>query len=168
LSPVFPQHIFLFGLAGAGKSYLGRIIAERFAYTPYDLDRDLTPTMIAAVAAGKPFTDAMRDEYFEVVIQRIAELASLHPRLVLMQGAYRERHRSRVQREYPEMQFVWIDAPLALIQQRLSMRGDAISPEYAAVIMKSFEPPPPDAKRLVNDLVAHEDLAKRFECLFRI
>jgi hypothetical protein len=47
------------------------------------------------------------------------------------------------------------------------MRGDTISPEYAAVIMQSFEPPHPEGKRLINDLTSHEQLAKRFEALFR-
>ncbi len=167
MEPSPPHCLFLFGLAGAGKTYLGRLIAERFGYTAYDLDSDLTPEMREAIAAKLPYTEEMRDEFFDVVIRRIAELKVLHPRLVLMQAAYKERHRIKVRQAYPEIQFVWVDAPLEIIQQRLTARRDAISPEYALSIMANFEPPCDLSMRLVNDLSAHDDLARRFEELLR-
>ena len=56
-----PDYVFLFGLAGAGKTYCGRLIAEELGYFSYDLDVDCTPQMRAAIAEGRPFTDQMRD-----------------------------------------------------------------------------------------------------------
>lgn len=166
MNPRLPHTVFLYGLAGAGKSYVGWIIAERFGYSPYDLDKDLTSAMRQAIVAKVPFTDEMRDEYFDVVIRRIGELKTLHPRLVVMQGAYKERHRNKVRDAHSDVEFVWVDAPEALIRQRLTVRGDVVSPEYAATIAANFEVPPEGSIRLLNDNSARDELAKRFEELF--
>jgi gluconokinase len=166
LSPRLPNTVFLFGLAGAGKSYIGSILAERFGYTPYDLDNDLTPAIRQAIAAKDAFTDEMRDEYFDVVIRRIAELKALHPRLVLMQGAYKERHRSKIRQAYSDIEFVWVEAPQDLVGHRLTARADGVSPDYARAIATNFEVPPESSIRLLNDESSRDELARRFEDLF--
>lgn len=167
LNPGIPKLVFLFGLAGVGKSYVGKIVAERFGYIAYDLDSDLTPAMREAIARRVPFTEEMRDEFFDVVVRRITELSAEHSYLVLMQGAYKERHRAMVRQVHPEIQFVWIDAPIETLRQRLTARADAISPDYASSIMSHFEPPREESSlRLVNDTSSREELARRFEGLF--
>ncbi len=169
MNPGIPKLVFLFGLAGVGKSYVGRVVADRFGYTAYDLDSDLTPAMREAIAAQLPFTEEMRDEFFDVVVHRVTELSAAHSHLVFMQGAYKERHRLKVRQAHPEIQFVWIDAPMEVLRQRLTARADAISPDYASSIMSHFEPPREESSlRLVNDTSSHEELARRFEALFRV
>ncbi len=169
MKPGTPNLVFLFGLAGVGKSYVGRVVADRFGYTAYDLDRDLTPAMREAIAAHAQFTEEMRDDFFDVVVRRITELTAVHSRMVFMQGAYKERHRVEVRQAHPELQFVWIDAPLEILRQRLTARADAISADYASKIMSNFEPPREDLSlRLVNDTSSHDELARRFEALFRV
>ncbi len=167
MKPEIPSLVFLFGLSGVGKSYVGRVLADRFGYVAYDLDSDLTPPMREAIAAHLPFTENMRDDFFDVVARRIKELAAVHPRLVLMQGAYKERHRVRVCQAHPAIRFVWIDAPKELLLQRLTARADAVSADYASKIMSNFEPPREEASlRLMNDTSSHDELARRFEALF--
>ncbi len=162
-----PNLVFLFGLAGVGKSYVGRVLAERFGYAAYDLDSDLTPAMRRAIADRIAFTEQMRDEFFDVVESRITELVAVYPRLVLTQGAYKERHRMKISQCHPEIKFVWIDAPVEILRQRLATRADSIAPDYAFRIMSNFEPPgDPAALRLLNDTSSHGELARRFEVLF--
>jgi len=54
--------IFLFGLLGCGKNYVGKIF-EEFGFHLYDADKDLTPRMKRAIAKQQAFTEQMRDEY---------------------------------------------------------------------------------------------------------
>lgn len=162
-----PSVVFLFGFAGAGKNFCAEVLARRFRYEIYDLDHHITPAMRTAIADGQSFTDEMRDEFFAVVRSEIAELLQRYPRLILHQGAYKERHRIAIRSAYPPIEFVWVTAPQEMIVQRLMQRGTPVSAEYAAAIAKNFEPPEPLAKVLVNDTSCEQELAMRFVSLFK-
>ena len=161
-SAVYPEVLFLFGLSGAGKNYCGQLFAGNMGYFFYDLDLDMTPAMRAAIAEGRAFTDEIRDEFFEVVIGRIAELRASHPRLILAQGAYKERHRQRVREAHPGLEFVWIDAPDEVILARLRRRAGGVSTSYASSIRLNFEPPA-NGHTVHNDGVSNDTLWERFK-----
>ena len=161
-----PHYIFLYGLTGVGKSYCGKALAQALGAYFYDLDEDITDAMRVAIAEGRPFTDQLRDEFFEVVCKRISDLKASHPRCIFAQGAYRQRHRDRVHREHPDVVFVMVDAPYELIRQRVQRRSGAVSNDYAATLKKSFEEPPSDGLVLVNDNCSSSELLQRFHKLF--
>lgn len=160
-----PDLLFLFGLAGAGKTFCGNLLAERLGYYCYDLDVDCTPAMRQAIAERRPFTDGMRDEFFAIVCKRIEELREKHLRIIVMQAAYKKRHRDLVTRQFPGLEMVWIDAPDALICQRLQARGDAVNADYATTIRSNFEAPSA-GRRLVNDVADSHQIWERFQALF--
>ena len=161
-----PSLLFFFGLAGAGKTFCGNLISARLGYHCYDLDSDCTPAMRAAIGEGRPFTDAMRDEFFVIVSDRIRELKGRYSKVLVMQAAYRERHRALVASEHPGLALVWVDAPDELITRRLRARGDVVSAEYATKIRANFEPPK-GGPRLINDVADPEQILVRFVDLFR-
>ncbi len=136
-----PPLLFLFGLAGAGKSHVARLLASHADYVVYEGDGDLPPSMRAAIARKEPFTDAMRDELCTRLIARIQELSATHPRLVVTQALYKEQHRQRVQQAFPAMKFLWVRASDDTIRERLVSRGDAVTPDYAAKMRRNFEVP---------------------------
>ncbi len=160
-----PSLLFFFGLAGAGKTFCGNLISERLGYHCYDLDADCTPIMREAIATGTPFTDVMRDEFFGIVSRRIGELKQRYSKVLVMQAAYKERHRALVASEHPGLALVWVDAPDELITRRLQARGDAVSAEYATKIRANFQPPSAGA-RLINDVADQEQILQRFVELF--
>ena len=160
-----PPLLFFFGLAGSGKTFCGNLISARLGYHCYDLDADCTPAMRAAISEGQPFTDEMRDEFFTIVSGRIRELRETHQKVLVMQAAYKERHRAFVASEHPGVALVWVDAPDELITQRLQARGDAVSAEYATKIRANFQPPSV-GPRLVNDVADPEQVLARFIELF--
>jgi len=162
-----PSLLFFFGLAGAGKTFCGNLISERLGYFCYDLDADCTSEMRQAIAEGMPFTDTMRDEFFEIVSQRIGELRQKHPKVLVMQAAYKERHRAFVASEHPGLALVWVDAPDELIRRRLQARGDTVSAEYATKIRANFQPPSA-GPRLINDVADPEQVLQRFVTLFAV
>ena len=158
---VSPDLIFLFGLSGAGKSYCGKLFASRLGYEFYDLDTDMTPAMRQAISEGRPFTDEIRDEFFEVVCKRIGELRREHRKIVFAQGAYKELHRGKVRFAHPSIEFIWIDAPDDIIVARIKARGIGVSSAYAASIRAHFEAPL-GGRCIVNDGTPDDALWERF------
>ncbi|MEX0739406.1 MAG: AAA family ATPase [Pseudohongiella sp.] len=158
---------FLFGLSGSGKSYAGDVIAQAKGWPVYHADDDITPAMRRALAESRPFTDAMRDDYFVLLADRIrarqAQQAAGQP-LIVTQGAYKRRSRLYLQQQIPGLSLIWIDAPDAMISQRLSLREAGIKPESAAALRQDFECPPPGCLKIVNDSGEDHILAQFETC----
>ncbi len=133
--------IYLFGLPAAGKNYVGRVLAEAFGYTFYDGDDDLTPEMRAAVRAEQPFTDAMRDRYYALLIERLAELTAAQPDLAFCQATFKERHRQQIAAACPDVAFVLVEADETVRMARLAQGGNPVTVEYARRIAAFFETP---------------------------
>ncbi len=133
--------IYLFGLPAAGKNYVGRVLAEEFGYTFYDGDLDLTPEMRDAVREERPFTAGMRDRYYAILIDRIAELRAGSPDLAFGQATFKEHHRQLVQSAFPDVVFVLVEASAVVRAERLSRGGNPVTVEYARRIDGLFERP---------------------------
>jgi gluconokinase len=157
-----PNYFFFYGLTGVGKSYCGKAIARMLNAHFYDLDRDITDSMRAAIAAEQPFAEEVRDEFFEVVCQRIAAVKAEHPRCVFAQGAYRKKHRELVQRNHPDVLFVMVDAPERIVRERVRGRARGVSPNYAEILKASFESAPLGGLVLMNDGCSDSELERRF------
>jgi len=150
-----PALLLLFGLAGAGKSHVAKLLAARADYLVYEGDGDLPASMRAAIARKEPFTDAMRDELCTRLIARMKELTVTHPRVVVTQALYKKQHRQRMQQAFPAMKLIWVRASDDLIRDRLVARGDAVTPEYAAQMRRNFEAPG-EGPEVLNEGSEHE------------
>ncbi|MCZ2115333.1 MAG: hypothetical protein LC131_16115 [Anaerolineae bacterium] len=133
--------IYLFGLPAAGKNYVGEILADEFNYTFYDGDLDLTPEMRDAVHDGRPFTAEMRDRFYGLLIDRIAELRSAYPNLAFCQATFKEHHRELIAAAHPDIVYVLVEADEAVRLARLSHGNNPVTVEYARMIAGFFEPP---------------------------
>lgn len=160
-----PKLLFLFGVSGAGKTFVGQLISRNLGYFHYDLDQDLTPAMRAAITANRSFTEAERDEYFQVVRARIHEIAGRHSTVVFTQAAYKERHRDFLRQHIPLLRMIWIKASRDVIYERLRTRQGGVPADYADSIERNFEAPL-SGMALLNDAVSAEELWKRFNELF--
>ena len=160
-----PHLILFFGVAGVGKSFAGREIGLRSGYYHYELDQDLTAAMLKAISNQEPFTDAMRDEFFEVVQRRIQEVSVQYPKSIFTQGAYREKHRALLRERISGLECVWVQAPSDVVIERLRKRGESVSVDYAALIERNFEAPT-TGKILLNDRCSGDELHRRFLRLY--
>jgi len=133
--------LYLFGLPAAGKNYVGQVLADEFGYTFYDGDLDLTDELRDAVRDGRPFTDAMRDRFYDTLVQRIAELRRDHADLAFCQATFKERHREQMAAAFPDVVFVLVAADEAVRLARLARGGNPVTVEYAQRIAAFFEPP---------------------------
>lgn len=142
---------FLFGLSGAGKNYVGDLLSKQTGWPVYHADQDLTEEMRLALAQTRPFTDAMRDDYFASLPALIRQHQQRGLPLIVTQGAYKKRHREYLQQHLPQIQFVWVDAPHALILQRLGSRRQGIGADSAAALFRDFEVPPEESCIVVHN-----------------
>lgn len=156
--------IYLFGLPAAGKNYVGRVLAEEFGYTFYDGDLDLTQEMRDAVREERPFTAGMRDRYFALLIDRIAELRAGFPDLAFGQATFKEHHRHLVQRAFPDVVFVLVVASAAVRAERLSRGGNPVTVDYARRIDGLFERPRHPHFIITNDY-GREEIIRQLESL---
>ncbi|MCG2634303.1 MAG: AAA family ATPase [Gammaproteobacteria bacterium] len=146
-----PSVLLLFGLAGCGKTHVGRLAAQLAGRFFYDADVDVTPAMAAALAAQQPFTDAMRDEFFGLMADRVVALQQTHGELVVTQAVYRQKHRDYLLSRLPGLELVLVEANEELISQRIQARSAGISLASATALRADFEVPGPEIRRIRND-----------------
>ena len=163
--PPEPPIVYLFGLAGAGKNWVGELLQRHFGYFFYDADKEATPAMRQAIAGGAHFSETMRDEFMEVVAGRISELRELHPKLAVAQATYKERHRQRLRELFPKAMFLWVRATQTLLVERLQKRKDWLAPNYASQIAANFEKPDDSCLVLEND-AGEEEAVERLRRIF--
>ena len=160
--------LYLFGLPAAGKNYVGRVLAEAFGYTFYDGDLDLTPEMRDAVREERPFTDTMRDRYYAVLVERIADLRAEHPALAFCQATFKERHRRLIAAAFPDVVFVLVAADEATRLARLAGGNNPVTVAYARQIAAFFEPPTHPHHVIVNEGGRAEVVAQLADLLARL
>jgi gluconokinase len=90
------QGWFIFGQIGAGKSSLGAAAARALGVHFHEGDQDLPESLVAAIRERRPFTDALRDEFADVLGNRIDQLKRDHERFILAQGLFYNRQRHRL------------------------------------------------------------------------
>ncbi|KJG37416.1 hypothetical protein UA32_12975 [Photobacterium angustum] len=145
-----PSVLFLFGLSGAGKSYVGDVIGAHDDWFVYHADDDLTDDMREVIGANKPFTDEMRDDFFIRISQKVNHFRTLYPRVVVTQGAYKKQHRDFLRQNITDIDMIYVTATDSLIHQRLEYRINGISNESADAIKHIFEAPDHTVKTIFN------------------
>jgi gluconate kinase len=125
----------LFGLSGSGKNFAGELLAKNFDFYFWDADTMLPPTMRAAIQKQEVFTQAMRDEFTQIIIENIRILNKEHPNLAVAQALYKEKNRKQIIQAFPAAKLIQIKAHPEIIATRL-LRN---SKSYAEKIRSNFE-----------------------------
>jgi gluconokinase len=137
--------IVLMGVSGVGKTVVGRLVAEALGLPFEDAD-DLHPEANRRkMAAGVPLTEWDREPWLRDVARRMAELQSRGGAVVAC-SALRARHRERLAGAAPgAVRFVFLDAPVALIRERLAARrGHYMPATLLDSQLATLERPGPD------------------------
>lgn len=145
-----PSVLFLFGLSGAGKSFVGDVIGAHHEWFVYHADDDLTDEMHQVIAAKQPFTEEMRDQFFCRIVDKINYYRAIYPRLVITQGAYKKKHRDYIRQHVSNIDMIYVTTSDRLIHQRLEYRTNGISNASAEAIKHIFEIPDESVKKLHN------------------
>jgi gluconate kinase len=148
---VLKMLLILFGLSGAGKNFVGEILAKEFDYYFWDADKDLPEAMRVKILKKELFTQDMRDELTDIMKDRIANLKNQYPNLVIAQALYKKKNRQQIVSHFPETRFIWIKATQENIHHRLHQRNNSIDLAYAEKLSLHFEPPDNPDAIIVND-----------------
>jgi len=124
----FPDVIIVMGVAGSGKTVIGRLLAEALHADFVDADDFHLPENVARMREGVPLDDAARDPWIERLAGLIEAAIEEHRRLVLACSALRRSYRLRLGVGRPEVRLVHLDGDEALLRERLEQRTGHFMP----------------------------------------
>lgn len=159
--------IILFGLPGAGKTYVGGLIQRHFGHLFYDGDQDVTDAIRDAIAAKQPFTDEMRDEFFSILFSSMERLSKTNDTLVVAQTFIKERYRLQALKHFPEVKFILVETRRSVRELRLVSRlVMPLDPDYARQMEKHFDAPQIEHVVIHNDDRGKKSIIKQLERIF--
>ena len=114
--------LVIMGVAGCGKSSLGRAVAEALSLPLVEGDDFHSPGSRDKMSRGVALTDADRDGWLDILGEQLAA----HPEgAVLTCSALKRSYRERLRSARPGLRFVFLDIGRADALQRVAQRAAA-------------------------------------------
>jgi carbohydrate kinase (thermoresistant glucokinase family) len=133
------------GVSGAGKTTMGRRLAEQLHWQFEEGDRLHSAENIAKMKSGQPLTDADRAPWLAAVAAVIERWRSRGESGVITCSALKRAYRQRIVGERGDVRLVYLEGSRELIAERLAARHDHFMP--AGLLDSQFaalEPPGPE------------------------
>ncbi len=131
--------VFLFGLPGVGKTYIGELLHKELGACFWDGDDALTEEMKQAVRDEKAFSKAMTAELSLTLITRINELQSSHNLIIVSQAMLRECDRQMFRDHFENIRFIYIRCDSDQVSQRIAERANFVTVSYFEKLKVAFE-----------------------------
>lgn len=143
--------IVVMGVAGAGKTTVGRRLAEQLDWPFHDADDFHAPESIASMRGGISLTDEHRAPWLAALAALIGEHVRTGRPMVLACSALSRSHRVALFAETPrgektaEVRIVHLSVGPAVLAERLARRtGHFFPPELLAAQLNTLETPEHD------------------------
>jgi gluconokinase len=140
-----PTIIIVMGVSGAGKTTVGRQLAEALGWEFLDGDDFHPPANVARMARGEPLTDADRDPWLDRLQAFIAQRLAAGEPAVLAASALKRDYRRRLHTGDRRVALVFLRGDYDLIQSRLGRRRDHYMPPALLKSQFATLEPPEDA-----------------------
>lgn len=145
------------GVAGAGKSTIGAVLAQRLARPFLDADTLHPPANIAKMTAGEALTDDDRYPWLD----RVGEWLNNNRDGIVGCSALTRAYRDRLRAHCSSLRFVHLDGPVDLIGQRMAARsGHFMSPGLLQSQFDTLERLSADEDGFVVELTASQDVQR--------
>ncbi|MEQ8861163.1 MAG: gluconokinase [Pseudomonadales bacterium] len=138
-----PVVLIVCGVSGAGKSTVGRLLAQRLGWSFHDADDLHPPDNVEKMRRGEPLSDADRRPWLDALrslIDRCVEQGQLS---VLACSALKAAHRDRLGVDQRRVMTAFLDGPKDLIATRIAQREHGFMP--ASLLDSQFEALEPPA-----------------------
>ena len=137
--------VVLMGVAGSGKSSVMAALVARLGWPALEGDALHPPANVAKMAAGVPLTDLDRAPWLAAVAEWIGEREAARESAVLTCSALRRLYRDVLRAGHPSVWFVHLDAPRAVLEERIAAReGHFMPPSMLDSQLATLEPLAPD------------------------
>ena len=134
--------IVLMGVSGAGKTTVGRLLAEALGAEFAEGDAYHPPENIEKMRRGIPLDDADRWPWLQILATQIDRWLAAGATVVLACSALKQRYRDVLAKGRPGVRFVHLQGDRALIRLRLDGRqGHYMPPALLDSQFAALEPP---------------------------
>lgn len=116
-----PKSIVVMGVAGVGKTTIGKELARRLGYTFVDADQYHSPENVRKMSAGIPLTDADRGPWLDKLNSVLRDFLSRATPVVLASSALKESYRETIGAGVNPA-WIYLEAPAEVIRKRLADR----------------------------------------------
>ncbi|MER9685487.1 MULTISPECIES: gluconokinase [unclassified Mesorhizobium] len=147
-----PRAIVVMGVAGCGKSAVGKALAAEEGAVFVEGDRLHPPENVARMASGEPLTDQLREGWLDAIGERIAHLTGSGQSVVAACSALKRSYRDRLRGFRRDIDFIYLKIDPATAKQRVANRKGHFMP--ASLVESQFailEPPGADERALTAD-----------------
>lgn len=147
-----PQHtaIVVMGVAGAGKTTIAEMLADRLGWLIAEADNFHSPENVAKMSAGTPLTDADRAPWLRALRDWIS---SADEDVVMTCSALRRRYRDVLSEADVRVRFLHLHGSPTLLAERMGARaGHFMPPTLLTSQLATLEPLQPDEDGVVVDI----------------
>jgi gluconate kinase len=160
------QIFVVFGLPGAGKTYVGEVMQMAFDYFMFDGDDELQDEMKEAIQNKSVILDQMRNTFIRNIISRTQKLILVHKKIVIAQTFLQEKHRELFLKHFPQSKFILVQADTKIREFRLQKRTDyPLDPEYAKKMCANFDYPKIPVEVLSNNEDGQESIISQLKLI---
>jgi gluconokinase len=144
--------VIVFGVSGAGKTTIGKLLAEELGWRFYEADDFHPRANIEKMRSGVPLTDEDRWPWLDCLREQIASSLAAKENAVLACSALKRAYRERL-RVSGEVKFIFLRGEYALIAEQLRQRrGHFMNPELLRSQFADWEEPGPREDVLTVDV----------------
>jgi len=128
--------VVVMGVSGAGKTTVGRLLAERIGCEFFDADDYHPPQNVQKMAAGNPLEDSDRWPWLERLNALLREQTAAGRDAVLACSALKEAYRAKLRAGIDDFRLVYLKGSLEQIRARVTQRHHRYMP--AALLESQF------------------------------
>jgi carbohydrate kinase (thermoresistant glucokinase family) len=140
--PDTPSVAVIMGVSGAGKTTIGKRLAQRLGWEFLEGDRLHPPENVAKMQSGRPLTDADRAPWLAAIARGIDRWQACGARGIVTCSALKRDYRRQIIDQRAGVRLVFLDGSRELIARRIGARRGHFMP--ATLLDSQFaalEPP---------------------------
>lgn len=148
-----PQLVLVVGVAGSGKSTVGRLLADRLGWTYRDADEFHSEAHRARMAAGHALTDSDRGPWLEAIGEWMDGAIAARRHAVVTCSALKRDYRDRLLAGRPDVLLVYLRGSPDVLRSRLAARhGHFFPADLLGTQLADLQEPEPDEHPLVVEI----------------
>ncbi len=144
--------VIVFGVSGAGKTTIGKLLAEELGWRFYEADDFHPRPNIEKMRSGLPLADEDRWPWLNLLREQITRSLTAKENAVLACSALKRAYRGRL-RVSDDVKFVFLRGNYVLIERQLRRRrGHFMNPALLQSQFADLEEPEPDEDAITIEL----------------